>query len=382
MKIIVAPDSYKGSMTALKVAKSIERGIKKATEDYSVSCDVVKIPMADGGEGTVDAILDNVKGEKINVKVKDPLGRDINSFFGIINDDTAIIEMAAASGLNLLTEEERNPMKTTSYGTGQLIKAALDHGCKKIIIGIGGSATNDGGVGMAQALGFKFLDKNDIEIGFGGGQLNQIAKIDMSSADERIKKTNFIIASDVKNELCGPNGASIVYGPQKGATPEMVKILDKNLRHLANIIKKDLSKDILKVPGSGAAGGLGAALMAFLDGKCFSGIDIVMKLTNFEEKVKSSDLIITGEGSTDYQTMFGKVPCGVAEIAKKYKKPVICISGSLGEGYEELYTKGMVALFSIVNKPMSLEEAMKKGGELLKKATENIMRLVLEWSDF
>lgn len=378
MKIIISPDSYKGSMTALNVAESIEKGIKKASRDCNVNCEVIKLPMADGGEGTVDAILNSVNGEKIHVKVKDPLGREINSFFGIIDDNTAIIEMAAASGLSLLTEEERNPMETTSYGTGQLIKEALNYGCKNIIIGIGGSATNDGGVGMAQALGVQFLDKYGEQVGPGGGQLNKIAEINTLSMDHRIKNTTFTIASDVENVLCGPNGASAIYGPQKGATSEMVNILDNNLRHLAKIIKRDLKKDILNMPGSGAAGGLGAALIAFLNAKCLSGIDTVMQLTNFEEKVKSSDLIITGEGSTDYQTMFGKVPYGVAKIARRYNKTVIVISGSLKQGYEELYKEGITALFSIVNGPITLRESIERGEELLAKTTRNIMRLVLK----
>lgn len=381
MKIIIAPDSYKGSMTALEAAESIEKGIKKATKYCNANCDVIKIPMADGGEGTVDAILNTINGKKVSVKVKDPLGRKIDSFFGIINDDTAVIEMAAASGLNLLTEEERNPMKTTSYGTGQLIKAALDYGCKNIIIGIGGSATNDGGAGMCQALGIKFLDNKGIEIGFGGDELCKINKIDTSGIDSRIKNTTLTIASDVKNILCGPNGASAIYGPQKGATNEMIKVLDENLRHFANVIKKDLKKDILNLPGSGAAGGLGAALMAFLNAKCLSGIDTVMKLTNFKEKVKVSDLVITGEGATDYQTLYGKVPYGVSKIAEKYNKPVICISGSLQEGYKELYDKGITALFSIVDRPMTLKESIERGEELLEKATENVMRLFLKGDD-
>jgi len=396
MKIIIAPDSFKGSLTALQAADAIERGIMKALEGINayqksigqmnhknvsryiglnLDVEIIKVPMADGGEGTVEALINALGGKIVYTRVLNPLGSEIDSFFGILQDNTAIIEMAAASGLNLIKPEERNPLKTTTYGTGQLIKAALDKGCSKIIIGIGGSATNDGGVGMAQALGIKFLNKKGKEIGFGGGELSKIEKIDISELDSRVKITQFTIASDVKNLLYGPNGASIVYGPQKGATPEMIDILDRNLMHLSEVFKKELGKNISQIPGSGAAGGLGAALIAFLDADIRSGVDIIMELTDFQKKIKDADLIITGEGSTDFQTMFGKVPFGVARIAKKYGKPVICISGCLGEGYEKLYDVGITALFSIINKPMTLEDAMERGGELLERVTENIFRL-------
>ena len=376
MKIIVAPDSFKGSLSSIQAANAIEKGIMKAARNCQEPVEVIKVPMADGGEGTVEAVISAVGGDIISTKVIDPLGREIDSFFGILPDNTAIIEMAAASGLNLLSEKERNPMKTTTYGTGQLIKKALDYGCKEIIIGIGGSATNDGGVGMAQALGIRFLDKEGNQIAFGGGELYKIEEIDTSSLDPRINDTIITIASDVKNTLCGPNGASAVYGPQKGATPEMVEILDRNLEHLAAVIKKQLNKDVLNVPGSGAAGGLGAALIAFLEAEFCMGIKLVMELVQLEEKIKNADMVITGEGSTDYQTLFGKVPLGIAKIAKKHNKPVVCISGSLGKGYENLYQEGIKAFFSIVNRPMSLEEAMDKGEELLTKVTENIFRLL------
>lgn len=376
MKVIIAPDSFKGSLSSIQAAEAIERGIKKAALAYSENVEVAKVPMADGGEGTVEAIISAVGGKIIPTKALDPLVRPIDSFFGVLPDNTAVIEMAAASGLNFLKEEERNPLKTTSYGTGQLIKAALDMGCENIIIGIGGSATNDGGVGMAQAIGVEFLDKEGKQIGFGGGELSKIYKIDISNLDGRVKNAKFTIASDVKNPLCGPEGASAIYGPQKGATPEMIEILDKNLDHLAKIIKRDLGKDIKDLPGAGAAGGLGAALMAFLDAQLRPGIEIVMELSNFKEKVKDADIIFTGEGSTDYQTKFGKVPFGVAQVAKEYDKPVICVSGSLLEGYEQLYEYGISAMFSIVSKPMDLKEAMERGEELLYKTSENLFRLL------
>ena len=375
MKIIVAPDSFKGSLTSIQAANAIEKGIKKAAQNYKEPVEVIKVPMADGGEGTVEAIVSANGGRIITTQVLDPLGREVDSFFGVLPDNTAVIEMAAASGINLLSEDERNPMKTTTYGTGQLIKKALDYGCKRIIIGIGGSATNDGGVGMAQALGIRFLDKEGNQIGFGGGELYKIEKIDTSLLDPRIFDTSITIASDVKNPLCGPNGASAVYGPQKGATPEMVEILDRNLKHFAAVIQKQFNIDILNVPGSGAAGGLGASLMGFLGAKFCMGIKLVMELVQLEEKIKNADMVITGEGSTDYQTLFGKVPLGIAKIAKKHNKPVVCISGSLGEGYEELYNEGIEAFFSIVNRPMNLEEAMGRSEELLEKITANVLNV-------
>lgn len=367
VNILIAPDSFKGSLTSLQAANAIERGILKAASCVGVKVDVDKVPMADGGEGTVEAIICAAGGRIVRTKVLDPLGRETDSFFGLLPDGTAVIEMAAASGLNLLKPEERNPMKTTTYGTGQLIKAALDYGSRKLIIGIGGSATNDGGVGMAQALGVSFLDAKGKEIGFGGGELSKIAKIDVSRLYPRAKEAEIVVACDVKNMLCGPQGASAVYGPQKGATPEMVKILDENLRHLAWIIKRDLGKDVLEVPGSGAAGGLGAALIAFLDARMKPGIEIVMEIARFEERIKDADIVITGEGSTDSQTLYGKVPLGIGRMACKWRKPVVCISGSLKRGYEALYAEGITAFFGITSGPMTLEEAMEGGGRTSRK---------------
>lgn len=377
MKLIIAPDSFKGSMTSIQAVAAIERGALKACARAKKHIKIIKIPVADGGEGTVEAIIAATGGRIVRTKVFDPLGKEIESFFGILPDKTAVIEMAAASGLNLIKTEERNPLITTTYGTGQLIKAALDAGSKNFIIGIGGSATNDGGVGMAQALGVEFLDENGQPIGFGCKELIKIRKIDNSGIDPRINSSVFTVASDVTNVLYGPEGASAVYGPQKGAASELISFLDQNLRHLSEAIKNDLGKDISMIPGSGAAGGLGGGLLAFLNAKIQPGIEIVMKLTGFEEKVRNADLVITGEGATDSQTLFGKVPFGVAQVAKKYAKPVICISGALGNGYEDLYDAGIDAVFSIVNRPMSLEEAMEKGGELLEKTTENAVRAVL-----
>ncbi len=373
MKVIVAPDSFKGSLSSIQAAAALERGILKAAAKVKKEAEIVKIPIADGGEGTVEAIIAGTGGKIIPTRVLNPLGREIPSSFGILPEQTAVIEMAAASGLNLIKPEERNPLITTSYGTGQLILKALEEGCVNFIIGIGGSATNDGGVGMAQALGVKFLDQHNQEIPFGGGELAKIRRIDLSGTDPRVAGATFTVASDVKNVLCGPGGASAVYGPQKGATPEIVAVLDRNLSHLAELIKRDLGKDIALVPGSGAAGGLGGGLMAFLNAEIKPGIEIVMELTGFREKVREADLVITGEGATDFQTMFGKVPYGVAQVAGEYGKPVICISGTLGNGYQKLSDAGINAFFSIVNRPMALEEAIKRGEELLETTAENVM---------
>lgn len=376
MKIVVAPDSFKGSLTSLQAANAIEKGIQRAAARFHKSVEIIKIPMADGGEGTVEAIITATEGRIIDTPVLDPLGRKVESFFGILPDNTGVIEMAAASGLNLIKSEEKNPLKTTTFGTGQLIKAALDYGCAKIIMGIGGSATNDGGVGMAQALGVQFLDQNGHEIGFGGGALADICKIDISGLDPRLKQLPITVACDVKNLLCGSEGASAVYGPQKGADPAMVKILDKNLHHLAEIIKTDLGIDVANIPGSGAAGGVGAGLIAFLKAAIEPGVKLIPKIVKFEERIKNAAFIITGEGATDYQTMFGKVPFGIAAIAEKYGKPVICVSGSLGNGYEKLYEKGITALFSIVNRPMPLKDAIINGADLLEKVAENIFNTI------
>jgi glycerate kinase len=377
MRIIVAPDSFKGSLSALQAANAIERGIQTAASKFGKKTTVIKIPMADGGEGTVSAIITAVGGKVTPTTVLDPLGRLIESFFGVLPDNTGVIEMAAASGLNLIEPGSRDPLVTTTFGTGQLIKAVLDAGCNNIIIGIGGSATNDGGVGMAQALGIKFLDKKNKPVGFGGGELGKIHKMDLSGLDPRVNTASFTVASDVKNLLCGPEGASAVYGPQKGATSKMVTVLDRNLLHLAGIIKLELGIDIAQIPGSGAAGGLGGGLMAFLGAKLQPGIKIVMELTQFETQVREADCLVTGEGATDFQTIFGKVPYGVAQVAVAYQKPVICISGTLGKGYEKLAENGITAFFSIINQPMTLAEAMQRGEELLEKTAENVFCIYL-----
>jgi glycerate kinase len=282
--------------------------------------------------------------------------------------------MAAASGLPLLKREERNPLKTTTYGTGELIKDALNRGCRKFIIGLGGSATNEGGCGMAQALGVKFLDENGNEIGFGGGELQKISAIDISGIDNRIMNAEFLAACDVDNPLCGEKGASAVYGPQKGASENDIITLDKGLEHFAQLVKQQLNLDIKDVAGAGAAGGLGAGVMIFLQARLKRGIEIVTQTTNLSEKMTGVDLVITGEGRIDFQTAFGKTPFGVAQIAKKKNIPVIAIVGSLGEGYQTLLEKGFDKIFSITSETVSLQQAMENAAPLLENLAENVVR--------
>ncbi|HNR65492.1 MAG TPA: glycerate kinase, partial [Atribacterota bacterium] len=320
MKIVIAPDSFKGSLSAAEVSEAIAYGVR-GVYPYAI---VEKVPMADGGEGTVECLVNATQGKIYEREVLGPLAEPIVATFGILgNQHTAVIEMAAASGLPLVPLEKKNPLITTTYGTGQLIESALDYRCQEIIIGIGGSATNDGGAGMVQALGVHLLDENEKEIGFGGTQLSHLNRIDISEIDKRIRDVSFLVASDVQNPLCGPTGASNVYGPQKGATKEMVKILDDALSHFADIIKRDLGKDIKDIPGAGAAGGLGAGLMAFLDAELKPGIDIVIETVKLEQKLKDADLVITGEGEINASTIYGKTPIGVARVAKKYNIPVV-----------------------------------------------------------
>jgi len=365
VKIVIAPDSFKGSLTAMEVATAIERGIKDVFPDAVID----KVPMADGGEGTVQSLVDATGGEILAERITGPLGEMLNAEYGILGDGiTAIIEMAAASGLPLVPEDKRNPMLTTTYGTGELIKAALEHGCRKLIIGIGGSATTDGGAGVAQALGAKLFDDKGKEIGFGGGELARLAKIDMSTIDARIAETKTVVACDVDNPLTGPRGAAYVYSPQKGATPEMVEKLDKALMQFAEIVKRDLGKEVNDVPGAGAAGGLGAGLMAFLNAELKSGIDIVIEAANLAEHVKDADLVITGEGMIDNQTIYGKTPIGVAKVAKQYNIPVLGIAGALSDDSDVVYKHGIDALISIAPGPISLNDAMKNGYRLVEKA--------------
>ncbi|MCI1945376.1 glycerate kinase family protein [Clostridium luticellarii] len=373
MKILLAPDSFKGSLSSKDVCTALKEGILRAAPD----AEIIEVPVADGGEGTVDAIVTSTESQKYTEYVTGPLGDKVKAHYGILKGGTAIIEMASASGLYLIPEDRRNPLITTSFGTGELIESALDRGCRKFIIGIGGSATNDGGAGMLQALGVKFMDNQNRELDYGGGNLDKLAGIDLDKLDKRIYDSQFIVASDVNNPLCGENGASAVYGPQKNATPEMVKLLDRNLQHYALVVKHIFNKDLSEVPGAGAAGGLGFALIAFLNAELKNGIDIVMDITSMENKIENSDLVITGEGNTDFQTSFGKAPSGVAKLAKKYNKPVIILSGGLGKNYKDLYHIGVTSLFSIADRPMTLENAMENTFGLIEDRMEDIMRIIL-----
>ncbi len=374
IKFVLAPDSFKESMTSKEACDAMERGIKKIIPD----AECIKMPMADGGEGTLEALVECTKGKIYDVEVMSPLMEKITAHFGMLgNSNTAVIEMSSASGIMLVPKEKRNPLVTTTYGTGQLIKAALDMGADHLIIGIGGSATNDGGAGMITALGAKLLDKDGKELKLGGGELNKLHNIDISYMDPRIKNVTVEVACDVENPLVGENGASYVFGPQKGATNEMVKILDDSLKHYADKIKEQFNIDISNVPGAGAAGGLGGGLLAFLNGKLRSGIELVIHHTALEEKIRNSDYVITGEGSIDNQTIFGKTPIGVSRIAKKHGVPVIAVAGRIGDDIATIYDEGIVSVFSILQKVTYLEEALEDGKENLEKTLENIARLLI-----
>ncbi|MBW9147146.1 glycerate kinase [Clostridium sp. CM028] len=374
MKFVLAPDSFKESMTAKEVAEAMERGIKKIIPH----AECVKVPMADGGEGTVQSLVDATEGELYKTLVKGPLGDEVLATFGVLGDKkTAVIEMASASGLHLVPREKRNPLLTTTYGTGELIKAALDAGVNHLIIGIGGSATNDGGAGMIQALGGKLLTKDNEEINLGGGYLNLLHKIDLNGLDKRIKDTKIEVACDVTNPLTGKNGASYIFGPQKGATGEIVKILDDNLSHYAKIIKEQLGLDIESIPGAGAAGGLGAGLLAFFCAELKRGIDLVTKHTNLKEKMQDADYVFTGEGSIDGQTLYGKAPLGVALIAKEYNIPVIAFAGRIGDGAEALYAHGINSIIGILSEAETIDKALEKGPENIERASENVVRIIL-----
>lgn len=369
-KIVIAPDSFKGTMSSIEVCNIVERGIKNIHPDI----ETVKIPIADGGEGTVDAFLTAVGGERITVRVKDPLFRDMDSFYGILPDGkTAVIEMAAASGLPLV-ENEKDPRKTTTYGTGQLMLDALDKGCSKIIMGIGGSATNDGGIGMAAALGIKFFDKDMKEIPLTGGGLEHLEHIDVSGRDKRLDSCEILAACDVNNPLYGVTGAAYIFGPQKGADKAMVEYLDGNLRHYSEILHKDLNAHIEDMPGAGAAGGLGAGLMAFAGAKLQSGIKIILDSVKFDEIIADADLIITGEGKIDGQSLRGKVPVGIAERAVVKNVPLIAVVGDIGDDIEEVYKKGINAVFSINRVAVPFEKARLRCKPDLLDTVESIMR--------
>lgn len=373
MRIIIAPDSYKGSQSALAVANAMEAGVKQVFPQAQVH----KVPIADGGEGTVEALVMATGGTMIQETVTGPLGHPIKAYWGILGDgETAVIEMAAASGLPLVPPSARDPRMTTTYGTGELIKAALDRNLRKIIIGIGGSATNDGGVGVAQALGIKFLDQHGAELPFGGGALGNLMCIDLTALDARLKETCLMVACDVDNPLCGEKGATAVYGPQKGATPEMVAELDAKLQHFAEIAQAATGKDVANCPGAGAAGGLGAGLLFFTNAQLRPGVEIILETTGFDQLVQDAQLVLTGEGRTDFQTAFGKAPVGVAKVAQKYNVPTVCISGGLGQGYEDVLQQGIAAVTSVAPGPITLSDCMNNAAELIETGTKRVCQLI------
>jgi len=373
MRVIVAPDSYKGSLSAVGVADAMARGIAHVFP----GAEVLRFPIADGGEGTVEALVTATSGRTIVQTVTGPLGEPVSAAWGILGDGvTAVIEMAAASGLPLVPREKRNPLLTTTRGTGELIKAALDAGLRKMIIGIGGSATNDGGAGMARALGVRFLDNYGKDLPEGGAALAGLAHIDLSGLDTRLRETAIQVACDVNNPLCGEKGASAIYGPQKGATPEMVATLDMALLHYARIVEQATGRVVSLLPGTGAAGGLGAGLLYFTNAGLLPGVKIVLEAVGFADAVQTVDLVITGEGCTDAQTAHGKAPIGVAQLARNCGVPVICLSGGLGAGSEHVLEHGIDALLGIVSCPMPLEECMSRAAELIEAATVRICRLL------
>ncbi len=373
MKIVIAPDSFKESLTALEVASAIEIGFKRIFPN----AEYVKLPMADGGEGTVQSLVDATQGRLVETVVTAPLGNRVQSFFGLSGDGhTAIIEMAAASGLHLVPMEKRNPCLTTSFGTGELIKQALDLNVRHIILGIGGSATNDGGVGMLQALGLRLLDKDGQSIGFGGAELANITEIQTDGLDPRLQQVQIEVACDVNNPLCGERGASAVFGPQKGATAEMVKQLDAALAHFAAIAERDCGKQISEQAGAGAAGGMGGGLLLLPHVQLKAGVQIVLDNLKLAEQVKDADLVITGEGRMDAQSILGKTPVGVARTAKQFHKPVVAIVGCLREDYDVVYEHGIDAVFPIIRSLGDLPTILKQGEQNLISAAENVARLM------
>jgi glycerate kinase len=373
MRIVIAPQSLKGSLTAAEAGLAIAQGVRSVYPHAEITI----VPIADGGEGTVQALVDATGGRFVQREVTGPLGEPVMAFFGILGDgQTAAIEMAACAGLPLVPPERRNPLITTTYGVGELIHAALEEHCTRLLIGIGGSATNDGGAGMAQALGAHLMTAEGNEIAPGGTALSTLAHIIPGTLDERLQACKVEVACDVTNPLCGPMGASAIYGPQKGATPEMVGELDAALAHYAQIIEQDLQRAVKDIPGAGAAGGLGAGLLAFLNAELRPGAQIVLEAVGLEEYLRSADLVITAEGQIDEQTAYGKSVGAVASLAKRYHLPVLALAGSLGMNYQSIYKLGIDAVIALPSRPMTLAYAMEHAAELVSDATERALRLI------
>lgn len=376
MKIVIAPDSFKENLTSLEVASEIETGLKRVWPD----AEYIKVPMADGGEGTVQSLVDATGGQIIKCEVTGPLGDKVQASYGLLGDTSiAVIEMAEASGLPLVPKDQRDPLRATTFGTGELIADAINRGVKEIIIGIGGSATNDAGAGFAQALGARFHNAGGVPITepLGGGRLAEVTAIDMTQANPGLSRVRISVACDVTNPLCGENGASQVYGKQKGATPEMIAQLDKNLEHFARIIERDLFVDIADEPGAGAGGGIGAGLLAFTNATLKRGVELVIAHTGLEKQMKGADLAITGEGRVDSQTAFGKTPSGVAAVARKLGVPVVAIGGGLADDAAAVFAHGIDGLETATPNAMPLEEAIGKSRLYLQDAAERVARLIV-----
>jgi len=373
MRIVIAPDSFKECLTATQVAEAIATGIRKIYPEV----EIIRIPIADGGEGTVEALVSATRGKIIPVRSVDALNRPIQSFYGVLGDgETAVIEMAAASGLEKIAPEERNPMISSTFGTGLLIKAAMEAGFRKIIIGIGGSATNDGGAGMAQALGFGLLNQKGKSIGAGGGSLADVYSINKTHVHTFLREAQITVACDVRNPLLGSSGATLVFGPQKCATPEMIKTLEKNMTHFAEILRQEFGINFAEIPGSGAAGGLGAGLMAFCNAKIVSGFELISQLTQLEVHIKQASLVFTGEGKIDSQTAHGKTISGVALLGKKHQVPVIALAGIVTDDLADLYDQGITSAYTIGDHSMSPDESMARASELLTETTERILQMM------
>ncbi|HFG1567817.1 TPA: glycerate kinase [Vibrio cholerae] len=372
MKVVIAPDSFKESLTAKQVCDAIQAGLARVWHDAKF----VAIPVADGGEGTVQSLVDATQGRLVEVIVMGPQGKRVEAFYGMLGDNqTAVIEMAAASGLHHVPLVQRDPKLTTSFGTGELIRHALDQGVTKLIIGLGGSATNDGGVGMLTALGARFTNADGDPIQLTGGGLRELTHIDLQDFDPRLQNCDILVACDVNNPLCGDKGASAVFGPQKGATPEDVQLLDGALRQFGLLTEKVTGKMVLESAGAGAAGGMGAALLAYTQARLRPGIEIVLETVQLAHQVSDADLVITGEGRIDSQTVHGKTPMGVAKVAKRFDVPVLALCGCTGDNYQAVYQCGIDAVFAAVPRAMSLEDALKESDFNLADLAENVARL-------
>ncbi|MXY20289.1 MAG: glycerate kinase [Dehalococcoidia bacterium] len=373
MKIVIAPQAFKGSISALDAAEAMRKGIVAVFPD----ADAVLVPVADGGDGTLETLVEGSGGEIREATVTGPLGERRAAQWGAMGDGvTAVIEMARTSGLALVPLDRRDPLNATTYGLGEIVQYALDDGFRRFIMGIGGSATNDAGAGMAQALGVRLLDAAGDELPHGGAALTNLSRIDMAGIDPRVTESSFLVACDVSNPLTGPEGASAIYGPQKGATPEMVQTLDSALLHFSEIVQHDIGADVNDLQGAGAAGGLGGGMVAFLDAELRAGVDIVLDTVALDTALEGADLVLTGEGALDYQTVYSKAPIGVAERAKRFGIPVIAIAGTLGDRYRLVHEHGIDAAVAITNAPMNLEEASSRAAELIADAAEQAARMM------